>query len=157
MNEDRQTPVTLGTDQLETLLADTVRRVLQNILDVRAGTLTADEAAERDDAAVRAIARILMNEDDRVTLTLPSCGPALVEEMRENIPALFKDMPREAGENPRAAMVHAARVFQREVYTMLRACLSQGECDVQDEKLEECFEGFCSVWLVRFTGGRLRN
>lgn len=151
-----KTPLTLGTDELEALLADTVRGVLRNILDVRAGKLTADEAAERDDAAVRSIARILMNEDERFVLTLPVCGPALVDDMRANIPALFRELPAEAGGNPRAAMVHAARVFQREIYTMLRACLSQSE-DAEEKKLEECFEGFCSVWLVRFTGGRLRN
>lgn len=156
-NNTQTTPVSLGTDELEALLADTVRKVLKNLLDVRAGTLTADEAAERDDAAVRSIARILMNEDERFAVTLPACGPQLVADMRENIPALFHDQPAEAAENPRAAMVHAARVFQRETYTMLRACLSQGECDEGDEKLAECFEGFCSVWLVRFTGGRLRN
>ena len=63
-NNTQTTPVSLGTDELEALLADTVRKVLKNLLDVRAGTLTADEAAERDDAAVRSIARILMNEDE---------------------------------------------------------------------------------------------
>lgn len=151
------TPVNLGTDELEALLAQTVRKVLQNLLDVRAGTLTADEAAERDDASVRTIARILMNEDERFKVTLPAVGSQLIEDMRANTPALFRDQPAEAAENPRAAMVHATRVYQREIYTMLRACLSQGDGTADEEKLADCFEGFTSVWLVRFTGGRLRN
>ena len=90
----------------------TFEAVFQQIADVRQGKLTPDEAAERDDAAVRAMARVLMGENDAVTTELPYVGGALVEKLRAAEPQLFEGVE---SDNPRALMVGVCRRFMKEI------------------------------------------
>ena len=128
---EKTDPAALSAREFEDFLASIVTGVIQNVVDVRAGKLKPDEASSRDDATVRTLAQILMGEHERIRLMLapgtPKPGPELVAAMKANLPALFRDLPQgvDAG-NPRALMVHAARVFLREIYTMLKAAAAEG-------------------------------
>ena len=67
----------------ELLLEGLASGVVANIAQVRAGKLKPDEAADRDDAAVRSLARMLMDEHDSVRLGLPLLGAPLAEALRK--------------------------------------------------------------------------
>ena len=127
---EKTDPAALSAREFEDFLASIVTGVIQNVVDVRAGKLKPDEASSRDDATVRTLAQILMGEHERIRLMpapgTPKPGPELVGAMKANLPALFRDLPQgvDAG-NPRALMVHASRVFLREIYTMLKAAAAE--------------------------------
>lgn len=144
--------VVLDEPAFEAFLCSIANEVFANMLAVRAGNLKPEEAAERDDANVRNLARILMNEHDRITAALPLTGPRLATEMRTNIPALFRGMPTDVDpENPRALLVHASRIFLSEIYTMMRAFIAEGD-KLSPEGVRDRIEGFGALWAVRFMG-----
>lgn len=144
--------VVLDEPAFEAFLCGIANEVFANVLAVRAGKMKPAEAAERDDANVRNLARVLMNEHDRIKPDLPLVGPKLAEEMRKNIPALFRSMPEGVDpENPRAALVHASRMFLSEIYTMMRAFVAEGD-KLSPETVRERIEGFAALWAVRFMG-----
>lgn len=149
----------LDAASFEGFLAGIARTVLANVGEVRAGKLSAEDAAKRDDATVRSLAQVLMGEHAKIRAELPATGPALVKEMEENIPALFRQLPEGADRaNPRAMMVHACRIFLSELYTMIRACAAEGD-RLTPQMLKDRIEGFAAVWAVRFMGdapGRAR-
>lgn len=126
----------------------TFEAVFQQIADVRQSKLTPDEAAERDDAAVRAMARVLMGENDAVTTELPYVGGELVEKLRAAEPQLFEGVE---SENPRALMVGACRTFMREVYGTIRDIVRANPPLSEDEKKERVL-GLVALWERRFTG-----
>lgn len=145
-------PVLLDEPAFEIFMQGIVREVFRNVLAVRAGTLKPEEAAERDDANVRNLARLLMAEHERMRLALPKTGPALAQAMRENIPALFAKMDEALdGANPRAVMVHASRVFLSDIYMLVRACAAEGEA-LTPERVEDRIERMAAVWAIRFMG-----
>ena len=102
-----------------------------------------------------------MGEHERICLMLapgtPKPGPELVAAMKANLPALFRDLPQgvDAG-NPRALMVHAARVFLREIYTMLKAAAAEGG-ELTPERLKVRIERTAFVWGERFLGDTLNE
>ena len=110
---------------------------------------------------MRTLAQILMGEHERIRLMLapgtPKPGPELVAAMKANLPALFRDLPQgvDAG-NPRALMVHAARVFLREIYTMLKAAAAEGG-ELTPERLKVRIERTAFVWGERFLGDTLNE
>lgn len=149
----------LTSRDFQEFLAGIATGVIRNVLEVRAGKLKPDEAGERDDATVRQLAQILMGEHDRIRLApeagSPEPGPALVAEMQKNLPALFRGLPAGADpKNPRALMVHAARVFLREIYAMVKAAAADGE-KLTDQVLRVRIERLAAVWAARFTGDAL--
>ena len=157
---EKTDPAALSAREFEDFLASIVTGVIQNVVDVRAGKLKPDEASSRDDATVRTLAQILMGEHERIRLMLapgtPKPGPELVAAMKANLPALFRDLPQgvDAG-NPRALMVHASRVFLREIYTMLKAAAAGGE--LTPERLKVRIERTAFVWGERFLGDTLNE
>jgi hypothetical protein len=157
---EKTDPAALSAREFEDFLASIVTGVIQNVVDVRAGKLKPDEASSRDDATVRTLA-ILMGEHERIRLTLapgtPKPGPELVAAMKANLPALFRDLPQgvDAG-NPRALMVHASRVFLREIYTMLKAAAAEGG-ELTPERLKVRIERTAFVWGERFLGDTLNE
>ena len=156
MNESEagQAPARVVLDEpaFEAFLCGIANEVFANMLAVRAGKLKAEEAAERDDANVRNLARVLMGEHDRITAALPLIGPKLAVEMRTNIPALFRGMPKDVDpDNPRALLVHASRMFLSEIYTMMRAFIAEGD-KLSPEGVRERIEGSGALWAVRFMG-----
>ena len=151
----------LTAREFEEFLAGIVTGVIRNVTAVRAGELSAEDASGRDDATVRTLAQILMGEHERIRLVVnagtPKPGPELVEAMRTNLPALFRDMePGADSGNPRALMVHAARVFLREIYTMLRAAASEGTA-LSAESLRLRIGRIAFVWTERFLGDTLNE
>ena len=158
---EKTDPAALSAREFEDFLASIVTGVIQNVVDVRAGKLKPDEASSRDDATVRTLAQILMGEHERIRLMLapgtPKPGPELVAAMKANLPALFRDLPQgvDAG-NPRALMVHAARVFLREIYTMLKAAAAEGG-ELTPERLKVRIERTAFVWGERFLGDTLNE
>ena len=76
---EKTDPAALSAREFEDFLASIVTGVIQNVVDVRAGTLKPDEASSRDDATVRTLAQILMGEHERIRLMLapgtPKPGP----------------------------------------------------------------------------------
>lgn len=149
----------IGAEEFRTFLAGIVTGVLEHVLDVRSGKLKPEEASELDDATVRTLAQILMDEHEKVRLDLKGCGPKpgpeLVDEIKRNLPALFRDLPEgtDAG-NPRALMVHAARVFLREIYSMIRSAAKEGD-DLSVESLKIRIDRVAAVWAERFLGDSL--
>ena len=87
----------IGAEEFRTFLAGIVTGVLEHVLDVRSGKLKPEEASELDDATVRTLAQILMDEHEKIHLDLKGCGPKpgpeLVDEIKRNLPALFRDLP----------------------------------------------------------------
>ena len=158
---EKTDPAALSAREFEDFLASIVTGVIQNVVDVRAGKLKPDEASSRDDATVRTLAQILMGEHERIRLMLapgtPKPGPELVAAMKANLPALFRDLPQgvDAG-NPRALMVHASRVFLREIYTMLKAAAAEGS-ELTPERLKVRIERTAFVWGERFLGDTLNE
>ena len=158
---EKTDPAALSAREFEDFLASIVTGVIQNVVDVRAGKLKPDEASSRDDATVRTLAQILMGEHERIRLMLapgtPKPGPELVAAMKANLPALFRDLPQgvDAG-NPRALMVHASRVFLREIYTMLKAAAAEGG-ELTPERLKVRIERTAFVWGERFLGDTLNE
>ena len=148
---EKTDPAELSAREFEDFLASIVTGVIQNVVDVRAGKLKPDEASSRDDATVRTLAQILMAPGT------PKPGPELVAAMKANLPALFRDLPQgvDAG-NPRALMVHAARVFLREIYTMLKAAAAEGG-ELTPERLKVRIERTAFVWGERFLGDTLNE
>ena len=108
---------------------------------------------------MRTLAQILMDEHEKIRLDLKGCGPKpgpeLVDEIKRNLPALFRDLPEgtDAG-NPRALMVHAARVFLREIYSMIRSAAKEGD-DLSVESLKIRIDRVAAVWAERFLGDSL--
>ena len=159
--QQKAEPAELSARDFQDFLAGIVTGVIQNVVAVRAGQLKPDEASGRDDATVRTLAQILMGEHERIRLMLapetPKPGPDLVAAMKQNLPALFKDLPQgvDAG-NPRALMVHASRVFLREIYTMLKAAAAEGG-DLTPERLKLRIERIAFVWAERFLGDTLND
>lgn len=152
-------PMLLDEPAFEIFMQGIAREVFKNVVAVRSGKMKPEEAAARDDANVRNLARLLMNEHDRMRLSLPKTGPALAFAMRENIPALFAKMDQAVdAANPRALMVHASRVFLSEIYTLVRACAAEGDA-LTPEMAEDRIERMTAVWAVRFMGDEpaLRN
>lgn len=155
---EKTDPAELSAREFEDFLASIVTGVIQNVVDVRAGKLKPDEASSRDE---RTLAQILMGEHERIRLMLapgtPKPGPELVAAMKANLPALFRDLPQgvDAG-NPRALMVHAARVFLREIYTMLKAAAAEGG-ELTPERLKVRIERTAFVWGERFLGDTLNE
>lgn len=158
---EKTDPAALSAREFEDFLASIVTGVIQNVVDVRAGKLKPDEASSRDDVTVRTLAQILMGEHERIRLMLapdtPKPGPELVAAMKANLPALFRDLPQgvDAG-NPRALMVHASRVFLREIYTMLKAAAAEGG-ELTPERLKVRIERTAFVWGERFLGDTLNE
>lgn len=158
---EKTDPAALSAREFEDFLASIVTGVIQNVVDVRAGKLKPDEASSRDDATVRTLAQILMGEHERIRLMLapgtPKPGPELVAAMKANLPALFRDLPQgvDAG-NPRALVVHASRVFLREIYTMLKAAAAEGG-ELTPERLKVRIERTAFVWGERFLGDTLNE
>lgn len=151
---EKTDPAALSAREFEDFLASIVTGVIQNVVDVRAGKLKPDEASSRDDATVRTLAQILMGEHERIRLMLapgtPKPGPELVAAMKANLPQGV-----DAG-NPRALMVHAARVFLREIYTMLKAAAAEGG-ELTPERLKVRIERTAFVWGERFLGDTLNE
>lgn len=149
----------IGADEFQTFLAGIVTGVLEHVLDVKSGKLKPEEASELDDATVRTLAQILMGEHEKIRIDLKGCGPKpgpeLVEEIKTNLPALFKDLPEgtDAG-NPRALMVHASRVFLKEIYSMIRSAAKDGD-DLSVESLKLRIDRVAAVWAERFLGDSL--
>lgn len=149
----------IGAEEFRTFLAGIVTGVLEHVLDVRSGKLKPEEASELDDATVRTLAQILMDEHEKIGLDLKGCGPKpgpeLVDEIKRNLPALFRDLPEgtDAG-NPRALMVHAARVFLRDIYSMIRSAAKEGD-DLSVESLKIRIDRVAAVWAERFLGDSL--
>lgn len=149
----------LTARDFQDFLAGIVTGVIRNVLEVRAGRLKPEEAGERDDATVRQLAQILMGEHERIRLApaegAPESGPELVAEMERNLPALFRNLPEGADpKNPRALMVHAARVFLREIYAMVKAAAADGE-KLTDAVLRVRIERLAAIWAARFSGDAL--
>ena len=150
---EKTDPAALSAREFEDFLASIVTGVIQNVVDVRAGKLKPDEASSRDDATVRTLAQILMGEHERIRLMLapgtPKPGPELVAAMKANLQGV------DAG-NPRALMVHASRVFLREIYTMLKAAAAEGG-ELTPERLKVRIERTAFVWGERFLGDTLNE
>ena len=65
---------------------------------------------------------------------------------------IYPSMPEGVDpENPRAALVHASRMFLSEIYTMMRAFVAEGD-KLSPETVRERIEGFAALWAVRFMG-----
>lgn len=149
----------LDAGAFEDFLAGIVREVIRHVVDVRAGKLKPEEASELDDATVRTLAQILMGEHEKLVLKPgvagPKPGPELVSEMLRNLPSLFRDLPPGSlAGNPRPLMVHAARVFLKEIYAMLRAAAAEGT-ELSEERLRLRIGRLSSVWVERFLGDSL--
>lgn len=151
--------VELDAGAFEDFLAGIVREVIQHVVGVRAGRLRPEEASDLDDATVRTLAQILMGEHEKIVLVPgadgPKPGPELVGEMLRNLPALFRDLPPASlAGNPRPLMVHAARVFLRETYAMLKAAAAEGT-DLSEANLRLRIGRLSAVWAERFLGDTL--
>ena len=150
---------TLSGKEFEGFLAGIVREVIRHVLDVRAGRLKPEEASDMDDATVRTLAQILMGEHEKIRLvpggSAPTPGPELASAMLLNLPSLFRELPAASlAGNPRPLMVHAARVFLKETYAMLRAAAAEGT-ELTDERLRIRIDRLAGVWAERVLGDSL--
>lgn len=141
----------------ELLLEGLASGVVANIAQVRAGKLKPDEAADRDDAAVRSLARMLMDEHDSVRLGLPLLGAPLAEALRRSCPDIWTDFPNSAdAANPRAALVHASRHFLHDVYRAIRNAARAPE-GLSETALRESLAAVAALWMKSITGASDRN
>ncbi len=141
-----------GEQGFEAYLCSIAVSVFENVMAVRAGKMKPAEAAESDDALVRTLARILMNEDERCDVCLPLKGIALLDALKANEAALFAKTPADIDPaNPRAMMVVAVRSYLAAVYAFLRRTLADET--LAPERLGAEVEKFAAFWSRRLMGG----
>ncbi len=130
------------------MLAGTLAGVVRSALEVRSGTLKPEDAADRDDASVRVLARILMKEHEGVETKLPLAGTALVESLRAREPELTAGAASDG--NPRGLMVAACRALLSDAYAEARKLLASGALTA--DAYGAALEAFSLRWERRFLG-----
>lgn len=143
--------VELTQEVLEQLLVGCYWDILKRMREVAIKELTADQAADLDDALARHLARTLMNENPHLAMRLPYHGLALIEMFKASEPERFTQDALTGVEqsNPCAMMIFIGREFVRECYFAITAAGSRDDCTA--ETIRDAGAALCALWCRRLT------
>ncbi len=143
--------IELDQGVLEQLLVGCYWDILKRMHRVGLKELTADEAADLDDALARYLARTLMAENPAFIMKIPFTGRDLIDLVKAYLP---KDFEGDAlagidQDNPRAMMTYVCRLFVKDCYFSITSCGSRP--DFTPQMMQEESLARAALWCKRFT------